>query len=73
MKKSERIALNTFLSSYPKDIHEYNMILNLIMEGSDLIEIWEPFFGHELDEICQHIDTLKSEIDNAVHDAECSQ
>lgn len=63
MKKSQKLALNLFLSNYPKD-KTYDEILELVESGHDNILIWKPFTGYYPYEIVEFIVDLQEAIEN---------
>lgn len=66
MKYCERVALNTFLSEYPRQNKTYDEILLMVEEQDPEILIWSPFDNYEIDDVIEYIENLKRDIDIAV-------
>jgi hypothetical protein len=62
MRKSERIALDTFLSDYPQ-ASSYEDIMELIDGESELIIRWEPMERFEAGYVWDAIEGLKEHIE----------
>ena len=69
MKKSQRIALDFFLSDYPKD-QEYKKVLQLIREKDINILIWAVFENCDEDVVVDYIEDLEETIAEAYHESD---
>lgn len=73
MKKSQRFALDHYLSSYPHDV-EFQEILELIEKESGEIVVWEPFENEQPTHLIDYISHMANEIESKfmpIVDAAC--
>jgi hypothetical protein len=66
MKKSESIALNTYLSYYNGD-DTYKKTLEKIELQHDDVAIWEVFEYHDTSDVINWIETLKRDIEQSFY------
>jgi len=66
MKKSELIALNTYLSYFNND-DTYKKTLEKIELQHDDVAIWEAFEYHDASDIINFIETLKQDIEQSFY------
>lgn len=76
-KKAEIVALDTFMSSYPEEAESIEEVLALLEEedGEDDEDeeekplVWEPFEGWEPDDLADSMDSLASNVEEALQEA----
>lgn len=62
MKRSERFALSTYLTSFP-EMASFDEIMNKIKENSGDIEVWYPFQNYTPTELTEFITNTFCEIE----------
>ena len=64
MKKSERFALNEYLSEFPDD-KTFEEIIELILNEDESVIIWEPFENYPAEDVTEMIENTKDHFEYA--------
>lgn len=62
MKKSQKFALDHYLSYYPDNI-DFDSVLEMIESENELVAVWEPFQYTPVNEVTEHICHMAQEIE----------
>ncbi len=65
LTKGELIALETFLSAFPK-FENFQKVEDLIFDNSDEILVWEPFEEWPREDLLEQISLLAMRIDREI-------
>lgn len=57
MNAYQRVALNEYLSGYPRD-NSYDEVLDKFLKGDDEVIVWEAFEHFPREVVVEFIDTL---------------